>query len=204
LQAAAAHGFDVVMIDVRLGDKNGVETLGAFRTLMPEAVCVIMSAYVDAESAIDAIKRGAHDYLRKPFSEEEVLLLVERCYDRVRLAREKSVAEAAIKSRNEELALRNERLRALVDSARRLTADPRDAAIASRVLDAFIEVMHADSGAIYLRDNDLLRLEYQANSDNPPEIPLQSATESIYNSSLSTGELVAIHGGAAFPGPTRR
>ncbi len=55
---------DVVLLDVRLGHENGLNLINTFKEARPNIVTVIMTAFVEADSAIEALQEGAYDYLR--------------------------------------------------------------------------------------------------------------------------------------------
>jgi DNA-binding NtrC family response regulator len=70
------EAFDVVVTDLRLPGKDGMEVLRAARGKTPPPSVVVMTGYGSVESAVAAMKSGAEDYLTKPFSMEELLLLL--------------------------------------------------------------------------------------------------------------------------------
>ena len=72
------HGGDIVLLDVRLPDSNGLDLLLEATKVDPDAIVVIMTAFGDVETAVSAMKRGAFDYLSKPYSLEEVSLLIRK------------------------------------------------------------------------------------------------------------------------------
>ncbi len=72
------HGGDIVLLDVRLPDSNGLDLLLEATRVDPDAIVVIMTAFGDVETAVSAMKRGAFDYLSKPYSLEEVSLLIRK------------------------------------------------------------------------------------------------------------------------------
>jgi DNA-binding NtrC family response regulator len=69
-------GGDIVLLDVRLPDSNGLDLLLEVTKIDPSVIVVIMTAFGDVETAVEAMKRGAYDYLAKPYSLEEVGLLI--------------------------------------------------------------------------------------------------------------------------------
>ncbi|MGI6446365.1 MAG: sigma-54-dependent transcriptional regulator [Candidatus Ozemobacteraceae bacterium] len=71
-------GADIVFLDVRLPDSNGLDLLLEANKLEPEAIIIIMTAYGDVETAVTAMKRGAYDYLPKPYNLVEVNLMVQK------------------------------------------------------------------------------------------------------------------------------
>lgn len=71
-----SNGGDIILLDVRLPDSNGLDLLLEVTRQDPDAIVVIMTAYGDVETAVSAMKRGAFDYLAKPYSLEEVSLMI--------------------------------------------------------------------------------------------------------------------------------
>jgi two-component system response regulator HydG len=71
-------GFDLVLTDLRMGGKDGLEVLRHVKDTAPTTEVIVMTAYGTVQTAVDAMRLGAHDYLQKPFEEEELLLKVER------------------------------------------------------------------------------------------------------------------------------
>jgi DNA-binding NtrC family response regulator len=68
--------FDVVLTDLRLPEVSGMEILRAARERDPDSVVIIMTAFATVETAVEALKIGAYDYITKPFSPEKVLNLL--------------------------------------------------------------------------------------------------------------------------------
>ncbi|MDN5280094.1 MAG: two-component system, NtrC family, response regulator AtoC [Clostridiales bacterium] len=73
-----ANGGDIVLLDVRLPDSNGLDLLLEVTRIDPDAIVVIMTAFGDVDTAVSAMKRGAFDYISKPYSLEEVSLLINK------------------------------------------------------------------------------------------------------------------------------
>jgi len=72
------HDFSLVITDVNLPDANGFELLEQLRKEYPQIVAIIITGYGTIESAVEAIKSGAYDYLTKPIIDDELRLSVER------------------------------------------------------------------------------------------------------------------------------
>ena len=75
---AAESRFDLVLTDFRMAEMNGLELLKEAKRIHPDTLVILMTAYATVESAVAAMKAGAYDYVTKPFSLEEIQLIVER------------------------------------------------------------------------------------------------------------------------------
>ena len=80
--------YDIVMLDIRLPGKNGIEVLREIREINSEIAVIMMTAYESLETAIQAIREGAYDYLVKPVGVDELLIAVERALERKLLRQE--------------------------------------------------------------------------------------------------------------------
>ncbi len=85
VQRVQHESFDVVLTDLRMPSVDGMEVLRAVQQLSPETQVIVMTAYGTIESAVEAIRRGAYDFLAKPFKESEVLLRVAKALEKRRL-----------------------------------------------------------------------------------------------------------------------
>ncbi|MBI3458600.1 MAG: sigma-54-dependent Fis family transcriptional regulator [Candidatus Rokubacteria bacterium] len=88
LAAAAAEGFDLAFVDIRMPGLDGLEALSRLRAQSPETAVIVVTAHGSVRAAVEAMQRGAYDYLAKPFDNDEVLLLVARALQAKALARE--------------------------------------------------------------------------------------------------------------------
>jgi two-component system response regulator PilR (NtrC family) len=77
--------FDLVLLDLLMPGLKGIEVLQALRRIDPRALVIIITAYASVESAIEAMKMGAFDYIQKPFKHDELLMTIERALDHKRL-----------------------------------------------------------------------------------------------------------------------
>jgi response regulator RpfG family c-di-GMP phosphodiesterase len=82
-----AH-YDLVISDLKMPRMGGIELLEAMSHAAPNALTVIMTGFGTVETAIDAMKRGAYDYILKPFKVEEVIHVVQRGLEKQRLSAE--------------------------------------------------------------------------------------------------------------------
>jgi len=80
--------YDLIMLDYKLPDTTGLDILRRVRQADNDVVVIMMTAYSSVESAVDAIKLGAFDYVSKPFDMETVLRTVEKALETTKLRRE--------------------------------------------------------------------------------------------------------------------
>ncbi|MFC1608330.1 sigma-54-dependent transcriptional regulator [Candidatus Latescibacterota bacterium] len=81
LELIANETYDVVLTDLKMPKVGGIDVLKKTREKLPDAKVIIMTAYGTVENAVEAMKLGAFDYITKPFSVDEILLLVKRALE---------------------------------------------------------------------------------------------------------------------------
>lgn len=84
----AAKTFDVIITDLRMPGQDGISFLRALKARRPEQAVIVMTAYGTVETAVEAMKLGAFDYIQKPFSTEELMLKLDRLLHYQSLAEE--------------------------------------------------------------------------------------------------------------------
>ena len=88
LQMLEANDFDFVLCDIRMPRMDGMEFLKQAQEKFPYKTYIMMSAYGTIDTALEAMKQGAYDYISKPFKTDEVLLTLKKAEERERLKRE--------------------------------------------------------------------------------------------------------------------
>jgi DNA-binding NtrC family response regulator len=96
LARAGEAEFDVVLSDIRMPGLSGVELVGQLRRLRPGTPVVLMTAFGSIDSAVEAMRSGAFDYLTKPFEPDAVMLAVERALAHRALAVENEQLRRAV------------------------------------------------------------------------------------------------------------
>ena len=99
VQRVTAESFDVVLTDVRMGAIDGMEVLRATLEAAPTTQVIMMTAFGTIESAVEAIRRGAYDYIAKPFQEGELLVRVGKAAEKRRLLGEMSLLRSDFQAR---------------------------------------------------------------------------------------------------------
>jgi two-component system response regulator HydG len=95
----AESSYDLVITDLRMGDVGGLEVLQRAREASPLTAVIVMTAFGTVEDAVEAMRFGAHDFVQKPFVEEELLTKVARAARARHLAGEQRAAAADFRER---------------------------------------------------------------------------------------------------------
>jgi two-component system response regulator HydG len=98
-ERGSAGGFDVVLTDLRMGSRDGIDVLRAIKAAQPMTEVIVMTAYGTIESAVEAMRLGAFDYVQKPFSEEELLVKVGKAVEARRLVGQVALLASEFKER---------------------------------------------------------------------------------------------------------
>lgn len=80
--------YDLVIADLTMPELNGLELLSRVKSLDPDANFIVMTAYASVDTAIEALKKGAYDYLTKPFKVDEIRIAVKKALEQKRITRE--------------------------------------------------------------------------------------------------------------------
>jgi len=99
LQAAQAQAFDVVLTDLKMPDLSGIELLGEILKLQQAPLVILMTAHGTIDSAVDAMRKGAFDYLTKPLEKDELLMVLRRAVERTHLVRENRMLREQLRDR---------------------------------------------------------------------------------------------------------
>ncbi len=91
--------FDAVLLDLRLPGAGGLEAMRRIKERRPEAVVVVVTGYGTVQSAVQAMKNGAYDYVTKPFSVDELKMLLERVVSHLKLKSENRMLREKVKSK---------------------------------------------------------------------------------------------------------
>ena len=88
LAASASETFDVVLTDLKMPDVDGLQLLSALAARAAPPCVILMTAHGSIDSAVEAMRRGAFDYLTKPLEKDDLLLVLRRAMERTHLVRE--------------------------------------------------------------------------------------------------------------------
>jgi len=132
LEAIAKHPYELAFLDIRLGEANGLDLIPKLLIDCPNLSIVVMTAYATIDSAVAAMKRGAVDYLPKPFQPAQIRHVLDQCRQARDLRRQLTDLESRLSEATPEVELESEspKVRAALETARRAAVS--DAAILLR------------------------------------------------------------------------
>ncbi len=129
----AAHGpealslidkeiFDLVISDIKMPGLSGIDLLKAVKAVSPSTIVLMMTAFASTETAVEAMREGAYDYLTKPFKIDEVKLLVKNALERKQLQEENTRLKRVVHDRAsfEQIVGHSEKLSKVLDLIRKV------------------------------------------------------------------------------------
>ena len=88
LEAIENSSFDILVTDLMMPGADGIQVLHEVKRLHPESIVILMTGYASLDSAIQAIRGGAYDYIRKPFKLDEMEIVIHHACEKISLLRE--------------------------------------------------------------------------------------------------------------------
>ncbi len=110
VECLAKNSFNLVLLDIVLPDMDGHKIMDYINSQSPETLVIVITGYASIESAIESLRRGGYDYLRKPLEPDELSITVKNALNKKRLERENKAIQG-------KLALKEELYRYLVDNS---------------------------------------------------------------------------------------
>jgi DNA-binding NtrC family response regulator len=114
--------FDVVLTDLKMEKVDGMQLLKKCRSLYPDTEVIVITGYATVQSAIQAIKKGAYDYITKPFKLDEVRKVVKEAVEKVRLKQENAQLREQIENYQGKVKIitQDPEMRRLLETARQI------------------------------------------------------------------------------------
>ncbi|UCH62274.1 MAG: sigma-54-dependent Fis family transcriptional regulator [Fidelibacterota bacterium] len=115
---------DVSLVDLKMPSMDGLEVIKQVLETYPQALVVMMTAHASIQTAVEAMKLGAFDYLTKPLHMEEVLMMLAKCREKISLLKENRLLKVQVEqmSRGDIYITQNENIQRLLDQAGNVAA----------------------------------------------------------------------------------
>ncbi|MFC1959235.1 response regulator [Chloroflexota bacterium] len=150
LEMALAEQPDLILLDLQMPRMTGVQVLHALARENANIPIVLMTFHGSEEIAIEVFRLGVKDYVKKPYTVDEMLYVIERSLSETRLRQEKDALTARLLSSNRELHQRIKELNVLYTMGKSVTAHLELEALAVRVVEAATYVTGAEEGSVLL------------------------------------------------------
>ncbi|KAB2905820.1 MAG: response regulator [Anaerolineae bacterium] len=157
LQMARQHHPDLILLDLQMPQMNGLEVLQAMRAEQLEIPVILMTFHGSEEIAIDVYRLGVKDYVKKPYTVEEMYDAIQRSLSESRLRREKELLTERLIRANAEMNQRVRELGVLYNVGKSVTALMNMQDLLGRVVEAAAQLTSCEEVSLYLvSDNDEL------------------------------------------------
>lgn len=163
--AMAAHP-DLILLDLQMPRMNGIEVLKALAEARADIPVILMTFHGSEEIAIEVYRLGVKDYVKKPYTVEEMLEAIERSLTEVRLRKEKEALTERVIQANRDLQRRIQELNVLYSVGKSVTELMNMNELLPRIVDAAVQVTQAEEGYIYLAHNNRLLCRAQRRLNN--------------------------------------
>jgi|GEM_PF-1043732 len=197
---------DLVLVDLRMPVLDGTEVLDYLKKHRPLIPCIVISGTGIIKDAIDAVHRGAWDYILKPVADLSLLnYSIERAFERLKLIVEnheyrehlEDLVEqktGELESLNVVLAHSNQRLKEIVETTAGLTAIHHEDDLAAKLIEEYGKHMHSNGGSIYLVSEKGLILKASIDPGHAPdEIPFPLVKGCVFDKAMTTKKPLVIN-----------
>jgi PAS domain S-box-containing protein len=152
---------DLVLLDIRLPDKSGIELLAEIKTRYPDTAVIMATAVTDTDTAVQCLKGGAYDYVTKPFNFDEIVLCVQKALEFRRLYLENREYQQHFLRKVEE------QLRVIEVKYRSLFEDSMDGVYISTRDGKFVEVNQAMTAMFGYSREEMIGMDFRKVYVNP-------------------------------------
>lgn len=157
---------DLILLDLQMPRMNGIDVLKNLSAAQADIPVVLMTFHGSEEIAIEVYRLGVRDYVKKPYTVDEMLGAIERSLGEVRLRKEKEALTERVLSANRDLQRRLQEMNVLYSVGKSVTELMNMNELLPRIVDAAAQVTQAEEGYIYLLENNRLLCRAQRRLNN--------------------------------------
>ncbi|MCK4472778.1 MAG: GAF domain-containing protein [Anaerolineae bacterium] len=206
LEQIKGENYDLVIADLMMPEMSGIELLSRAKSVNPELDFIMMTAFASVDSAIEALKKGAFDYITKPFKVEEMLEAIEQALQESRLRRDRAELMQQLVLANEELERRIKEFNILHGIGQAMNSLLHLQDLLERAVEAAVYVTGAQAAAVHLVDTESDELCLRAAQDFPEHETEESRAkleEGILSKVVRTGRALITESPFSAPGPDK-
>ncbi len=162
LELALSKPVDLAIMDLKMPKMTGMEALAALRERKVDLPVILMTFHGSEETAVQAFRLGARDYIIKPYETQEMLDAIDRALQEVRLRRERDHLTEGLRRVNRQLERRVQELNTLYQVSKSVTALLDLEELLNRIIEAALYVTGAEEGSLLLIDKGSGDLQMRA------------------------------------------
>jgi class 3 adenylate cyclase/CheY-like chemotaxis protein len=187
------HEPDIILLDLQMPRMNGLEVLDTLRAEGRDIPVILMTFHGSEEIAIEVYRKGVRDYVKKPYTIEEMLEAMERALGEVRLRREKDALTARLLHANATLNRRIRELNTLYQIGKSVTSLMSTDQLLPRIVDAAIQVAGAQQGSLLMVEGDqLVCRAFKSNTDTTAQPAKEFSSDKIAWRAAQTGQTIVL------------
>lgn len=180
---------DIILLDLQMPRMNGMEVLDALQAEGLDIPVILMTFHGSEEVAVEVYRKGVRDYVRKPYTVDEMMDAMNRCLGEVRLRQEKEALTRRLLRANASLNRRVRELNTLYQIGKNVTALVGMQTLLPRIVDAATSVIGAEQGALYLLEGGQLVCRAQKTHADPKASPCHEfSSDPIARRAAQTGQ----------------
>lgn len=182
---------DIILLDLQMPRMNGMEVLDALQKEGLDIPVILMTFHGSEEVAVEVYRKGVRDYVRKPYTVDEMMDAMNRCLGEVRLRQEKEALTNRLLRANASLNRRVRELNTLYQIGKNVTALVGMEILLPRIVDAAASVIGAEEGVLYLLEGTQLVCRAQKSHAEPKAVACHEfSTDPIALRAVQTGQPV--------------
>ncbi len=191
MQIVKQHQPDIILLDLQMPRMNGMEVLDALQADGLDIPVILMTFHGSEEIAVEVYRKGVRDYVRKPYTVDEMMDAMKRCLGEVRLRKEKEALTDRLLRANASLNRRVKELNTLYQIGKNVTGLMGMDTLLPRIVDAAVEVVGAEQGALFLIEGGQLVCRAIKSHADPAAGPCSGySTDRIAKRAAASGQPV--------------
>ncbi len=175
LEILNRESFSVVLLDLKMPGLDGMKVLNLIKQFWPDILVIVITGYATIETAIEAMKRGAYDFIPKPFKPDQLRIVVARAIERKRLTEEKERLARDRERTLQDLDAEKSRTRTIIHALPEGVVVTRPDGVVVLMNPAFIKMLSLDNDSrpgapikAYVKDDGLVSLVLKASTGQMP------------------------------------
>ncbi len=192
LNKALSERPDLILLDLQMPYMTGVEVLKALAEAQANIPVILMTFHGSEEIVVEVFRLGVKDYVKKPFTVDEMLEAIERSLTETRLRQEKEALMQRVLAANLELQQRVRELNVLYRMGKNVTAQLELEQLAPRVVDAAVTVTGAEEGMLVLREGEALLCRAARRAGEQAQAVCAPGSDPVIQRVVQTGRPLAL------------